>query len=94
MSGLKIALLSMAKHLQDEDLRVLRGRTHDVFDQLWKDHYMTRTEAYEWMQEELQLKPEQAHIAVLSREQCIYLMSCVDTFIRYYGCDATEADIY
>jgi hypothetical protein len=100
MSGLKTSMLNMVKHLQDDDLRVLRGHTHEVFDKLWRENYMTRSEAYAWLRGELNLTKETAHIALLTREQCLTLMEKVWHYLNsvwhylYGECDATEGDIY
>ena len=84
---LKVALKSMAKHLQDDDLKVLRGRTHEVFDVLWKDEYMTRSEAYRWLRKELGLAKAECHIALFDREECYLTINLVnDYFYSDFDC--------
>jgi len=51
-------------------LRNWRKRCHGLFDELWKSRRMTRRGAYDWMAEQLGIPVDQAHIALLSLEQC------------------------
>jgi len=50
--------------------RQARIRAHSVFDLLWKDKWMTRTEAYAWLAQALDCPVEQAHIGHLNRLDC------------------------
>ena len=90
---MKKALLDLVNFLERDDAKLLRVRAHEVFDQLWQCEYMSRTEAYEWMQNELGLTAEGAHIAKLSRDDCVRLMKAARKYCRQQV-DATEADIY
>lgn len=51
-------------------LREWRTRCHSAFDRLWKSGRMKRKEAYAWMAQSLGIPLEQAHIAMLTLDQC------------------------
>lgn len=53
-------------------LRKLRMTAHSIFDPLWRGKYrrMSRGKAYRWMQEAMDMTPEQAHIGMMNEEQC------------------------
>jgi len=55
--------------LADEALRKTRMRAHRMFDPLWESGYMTRNNAYAWLQEKLgwDKKP---HIGFMDIEEC------------------------
>lgn len=50
--------------------RALRRYVHSLFDPLWKSKRMSRNEAYIWLQEVMDLPPEEAHIGMFSEDQC------------------------
>jgi ssDNA-binding Zn-finger/Zn-ribbon topoisomerase 1 len=58
-----------------------RMRAHEVFDKLWVDRHMTRTEAYAWMGKILDLPPHEAHIARFDIAQCEKLIEAVTRFL-------------
>lgn len=64
-SGLRSMSAAMMK-----DIKILRGETHRVFDQLWKDGWMSRTEAYVWLARSMHLPREKAHIEQFTHTQC------------------------
>lgn len=59
-----------------------RMRAHDSFDQLWKDKHMNRSEAYEWMQEAMELSEDEAHIGRFTEEQCDELELKVEEYLE------------
>jgi zinc-finger-containing domain len=63
--GTNIPLGRMA----DRHTRRLRHDVHEIFDRLWKERYMSREKAYQWLAFELGIELEQCHIAWLSKEQ-------------------------
>jgi len=71
---------NLAKHLEDDDLKILRCRTHSVFDELWKDGYMTRSEAYTWLRKEMGLTKDQCHIALFDRQECYEVIKLVNDY--------------
>jgi hypothetical protein len=56
--------------LADTDLRRLRIAAHGAFDPYWRGRYMTRSEAYAWLADTLEIPLDQAHIAMLTPDQC------------------------
>lgn len=56
------------------NLRALRKACHRHFDQLWKSKSMSRSKAYVWLAEVMNLPKEKAHIAMFDEEQCLSLL--------------------
>lgn len=58
--------------LANKRLRSMRKTAHSIFDPLWKGKYrkMGRGNAYQVMQELMNLPPEKAHIGMFNEEQC------------------------
>lgn len=65
-AGTNIPLGLMADRLT----RDARYRAHQAFDPLWKKRWMPKADAYAWMAKVLAIPFEQAHIGMLSEEQC------------------------
>lgn len=64
--------------MADGPTREARFNAHKVFDRLWKGRGpMSRAEAYAWMATTLMVPPEEAHIGMLSLEQCEKLQTAV-----------------
>lgn len=51
-------------------LRRARNAAHSLFDPLWKDRRMTRTEAYAWLAGKLRIRAEDCHIGKFDLETC------------------------
>lgn len=60
--------------LANAALRDLRMQCHKVFDRKWKSGKMSRTDAYVWLQEHMNLPAEKAHIGMFDKEQCNKLL--------------------
>jgi hypothetical protein len=54
--------------LANGSLRALKREAHDSFDPLWRDGYMTRNRAYEWLSREMNVA--EAHIGEFDEDQC------------------------
>lgn len=52
--------------MANRELRELRKQAHSLFDPLWKDRTMTRTEAYDLLRKETGVK----HISWTNAEEC------------------------
>ncbi|CAB4122700.1 Protein of unkown function DUF3268 [uncultured Caudovirales phage] len=63
--------------LANRELRKTRRVAHSVFDRLWKEGDLNRSQAYAWMSEAMGLPPEKAHIGMFSVEQCRALVNLV-----------------
>jgi hypothetical protein len=50
--------------LANPDLRKWKIEAHKYFDMLWKKEFMTRTEAYKWLSEWLEIPAEYTHIGM------------------------------
>lgn len=57
-------------NLANEVLRLKRMETHQVYDAFWKRSGMTRTQAYKWLAEQMQLTEDRAHIGSFEMDQC------------------------
>jgi hypothetical protein len=56
--------------LADEGLRAARKRAHSIFDLAWQRGHMTRSEAYKWLRQELELPAEKCHIGMFEEDLC------------------------
>ena len=66
--------------LANAELRRWRWRAHLHFDTLWKNKgIMTRTQAYEWLQNITRLSPEEAHIGKFDARECKRLVGVMKT---------------
>lgn len=78
MVGSIMNLQQQMKQLQQtfrqDDLKSLRTYTHNAFDELWKNGGLTRSEAYEWLAEAMNLPAKKAHIALFTANQCRHLL--------------------
>lgn len=66
----------------DKETRKARIFAHRVFDRLWKAKggekaAMTRSAAYAWMRKALKLSEAEAHIGMLTAEQCEKLVNLI-----------------
>ena len=64
-NGTDIPLGRMA----DRATRTLRNKAHDEFDKIWRDGYMTRSAAYQWLARQLEIDESQCHISWLTKDQ-------------------------
>lgn len=69
LDNLANSLLNLSTQLNSE-VSIMRGATHKKFDRIWKQGYMTRTSAYVWLAEQMQIDRKHAHISLLDVEQC------------------------
>jgi len=56
--------------LANAKLRKLRQQVHQVFDPLHQSGKMTRSEAYQWLSEQLGIKKERCHVAMFDEPLC------------------------
>ena len=57
-------------NVANEVLRLKRMETHQVFDNFWRAKRMSRTKAYCWLTEQMELPESKAHIGGFEMEQC------------------------
>ncbi len=48
-----------------------RIAAHSAFDVLWQNEYMTRSEAYEWLADQLGIPKQDCHMLYFDEETCI-----------------------
>lgn len=57
-------------NVANEVLRLKRMETHQVYDAFWKQRGMTRTQAYKWLAEQMNIPERLAHIGGFEMDQC------------------------
>lgn len=57
-------------NVANEVLRLKRMETHRIFDAFWKQRNMSRTAAYKWLAEKLELPVGETHIGGFEMDQC------------------------
>lgn len=60
-----------------KEVREFRVAAHNEFDRLWKNGLMSRSQAYQWMREKMELPAEEAHIGMFDAEKCERLIKLV-----------------
>lgn len=56
--------------LANKELRKAKIEAHKYFDIIWKKNYMTRSEAYDWLSEELEIPIDYTHMGMFSVKTC------------------------
>lgn len=56
--------------LADPQTHGARFKLHALFDPIWRDGYMTRTEAYHMLAKLMGTRPSQTHTGYMDKEQC------------------------
>ena len=57
-------------NVANEMLRLKRIETHQIFDAFWQNRGMTRSQAYKWLAQQMDLPTRQAHIGGFEMDQC------------------------
>ncbi|MDP4087365.1 MAG: zinc-finger-containing protein [Bacillota bacterium] len=66
--------------MANAQLRSLRKAAHSLFDPLWKGRKMSRDGAYRWLQDNMNLPADKAHIGMLNDDQCKELIQKLKTY--------------
>lgn len=66
-----------------------RRKAHESFDRIWKDGYMTRTQAYKWLARRLRMTEEDCHISKMGERTAKRVVAVSDQFIRWKTCEGT-----
>ena len=61
--------------LANSELRAEKIKTHAAFDKLWKKGKQTRSEAYIWLAEKLEISSKQCHIGIFDVDMCKKVIS-------------------
>ena len=56
--------------LANKQLRNAKKEAHKYFDQLWQGEYITRSEAYKYLSQHLEIPPEYTHIGMFNVATC------------------------
>lgn len=56
--------------LADQELRSWKVTTHGAFDKLWKSGLMSRSQAYQWLSEKLDITRGDCHIGLFDVKTC------------------------
>ncbi|GAB1376843.1 hypothetical protein MASR1M48_16950 [Lactococcus petauri] len=75
----------------DKETRIARMEAHRKFDSIWKYSKMSRTEAYEWMQEQMGMTKDEAHIGNFDKDQCEKLIVLVKEREKKFKKDKKES---
>ena len=67
--------------MANRPLRIKRMEAHEAFNRLWKSGMMSRTAAYRWLQVQMDLPPEEAHIAKFSEWRCEQVIRLCHQFL-------------
>jgi hypothetical protein len=73
-----IALGSVA----NSTLRNKRKAAHQVFDRLYKEAHLTRSQAYTWLANQLNLDRKLTHIGMFGEESCDLVIELVVPFLE------------
>ncbi len=57
-------------NVANEVLRLKRMETHSIFDAFWRSHGMTRTGAYKWLSQKMELPEKHTHIGSFEMDAC------------------------
>lgn len=68
--------------LADKQLRRKRRDAHVALERLWEQGCMTKAEAYRWMQTQLGVPEQDAHIAKFSEYRCDQVIRMCEAFGR------------
>jgi hypothetical protein len=71
-----------------------RAEAHYYFDLLWKDGVMSRTEAYDWLSNALNLTTKEAHSSRLSTSKCMQLIECAVEHLNSQGATTVVVSKY
>jgi hypothetical protein len=63
--------------LANRQLRIAKMQAHSVFDPLWKEGQMTRTQAYKWLSEKMKIPVNETHIGLFDIGQCLQVEQIV-----------------
>lgn len=66
--------------LANGELREMRSQVHWDFDQIWQLKHMTRTQAYEWLAEQMGISQEDCHVAMFDIVKCQQAQQILDKF--------------
>lgn len=75
------------KQLVDADTHEARKLAHAVFDPIWQDGHMTRTEAYRELRRVMRISEKSCHMAKMSKEMARKAIIAAQTIWQRLGAE-------
>ncbi len=66
--------------LADKRLRTWKIRAHASFDSLWREGYMSRSQAYKWLAKALKLSYSKCHIGMFDIAGCQHVIEICEAW--------------
>ena len=66
----------------NEELRGWKKKVHNIFDQIWKNNFMSRSSAYFWLSEKMNRSPDYTHIGMFNIRQCKQVIDISRKYLR------------
>lgn len=71
--------------LANLELRNWKRRVHKIFDQIWKNGFMSRGAAYLWLSEKMKRSPDFTHIGMFNINQCKQVIDISQKYLQEKG---------
>lgn len=71
--------------LANAELRKYKHEAHDVFDLIWKKHFMKRAQAYTWLSKQLGTERDYTHIGMFDVETCKKVIAVSNKYLIERG---------
>ena len=71
--------------LANAELRKYKHEVHDVFDLIWKKHFMKRAQAYTWLSKQLGTERDYTHIGMFDVETCKKVIAVSNKYLIERG---------
>lgn len=76
------ARFGKAVRRRDGRTNAARAEAHRVFDKIWRGRHMTRSEAYLWLALQIGLPMDDAHMGMMTREECQKVIDVSQEYLR------------
>ena len=63
------------------ELRAAKSKAHEAFDPIWKEGFMERGHAYEWLSEQLNIPKHLCHIGMMDVDDCMRVILAAYEFL-------------
>ncbi len=68
--------------LANASIRKWRKEAHSAFDHIWKDRHMSRTDAYQWLADKLDIERWRCHIGWFDESYCKQVVKVSVAYLR------------
>ena len=68
--------------MANAELRKYKHEAHDVFDLIWKKHFMKRAQAYTWLSKQLGTERDYTHIGMFDVEICKKVIAVSTNYLK------------